>query len=971
MPDAALLPAYFFPYLFVGFRQVVYEATCDYGRGFSGGVDRIALIVGRCSCIVPKNYKSLVSRLDEKAGLGHVMKYKIINIIILLFTLLSCAVTSHADFAQIHGQYDSYSDFLPSSTFNSKLALLSAAASEDVYLSDGHSASLQNAGFSNFTFVQAASDTQALVGVKRLGDKRIISIVFRGTVPSNSTDVLTDLNAFGTIFRPEHGEDEIMVHTGFRDAMMSFYANENKICIDGMRTLDQVIAERNANDIFWISGHSLGGAIATLYSAMLIERDINPANIVAYTFGAPAVGNADFVKKFDNLINLHRIRNLHDIVPYSTYLAGIYNFYYTFYQIGHQRVYDNGKVIDPATYETPSISDLNVAEHAISMYKSDVGWISNDGISSATTVPPSAVVSDTLVGSDQKNYYVFKVATPGKHVIYTRGDTTTQAALYDANLQPLFSMVRLNGEQNNFRLEASLPVGTYYLEISGLYPAPTGNYRLHIDAPEAGTQTDRDDHGLSAWNASQVAVGSVIPGTLDVPGDIDFFRFTVTTPGKYVIYTRGATTTEAALYDAYYSTLLSVIRLNGERNNFRMEVSLQAGSYYLEVKGLYPTPTGPYDLHIDGPGAGTQTDRDDHGLSAWTATPIAWGSVTPGTLDVAGDEDFFKLNVLVHGNYALYTKGTTTTEAALYDAGYGSLLSSVRLNGESNNFRIEGTFSTGVYYLEIKGLYPTPLGNYSLYASRLSPDQFTLSALTNVSPNTVAVSNAFTVTGVDEAVPIGITGGSYAINGGAYTSSNGIVNKGDTVAVRLTSSTSYSTSKSATLTIGGVSGTFSVTTRSATADTTPAPFSFSAQNNAALTSTITSNPITVNWASAEAPISIVNGSYSINGGVYTSTPGMVNNGSTVTVQLTSSGSYSTTVSAILTIGDVYGTFSVTTHAVKQGDCDADDRVSISEVQSAINMFLGLRAVSACVDFNYDKIVTISEVQRTINSFLGL
>lgn len=914
-----------------------------------------------------ENYKSLVSCLGGNVRLEHAMKCKIINIVMCALILLSCAVTSHADFTQIHRQYDSYSDFSPSSTFNSKLSLLSAAASEDVYLGDGHSASLENAGFSNFTFVQAANDTQALVGVKRLGDKRIISIVFRGTVPSNITDVLTDLNAFGTIFRPGYGEDEIMVHAGFRDAMMSFYDYESKIGVEGTHPLDQVIAERNPNDIFWISGHSLGGAIATLYSAMLIERGIDPANIVTYTFGAPAVGNADFVKKFDNIINLHRIRNLHDIVPYSTYLAGIYNFY-TFYQIGHQRVYENGVWIDPATYETPSISDLNTAEHAMSLYKSDVGWISNNGLSSATTVPPATVVSDTLVDSGQKNYYVFKVVAPGKHVIYTRGDTTTQAALYDANVQTLFSVVRLNGEQNNFRLEASLSVGTYYLEISGLYPTPTGNYRLHIDTPEAGTQTDRDDHGLSAWNASPVAVGSVTPGTLDVPGDMDFFRFTITTPGKYVIYTRGATTTEAALYGADYSSLLSVVRLNGEQNNFRMEVSLPAGSYYLGIKGLYPTPTGHYDLHIDGPGAGTQTDRDDHGLSAWTATPVAWGSVTSGTLDVTGDEDFFKLNVLIPGNYALYTKGTTTTEAALYDAGYSNLLSSVRFNGEANNFRIEGTFSAGIYYLEIKGLYPTPLGNYSLYASRLSPDQFILPALTDVPPNTIAVSNAFTVTGVDEAVPISITGGSYAINGAAYTSNNGIVSKGDTVAVRLTSSASYSTSKSATLTIGGVSGTFSVTTRPDPADTTPAPFSFNAKNNVALTSTITSTPITVSGVGAAAPISIVNGSYSINGGVYTNTPGMVDNGSTVTVQLTSSGSYSTTVSTTLTIGDVYGTFSVTTHAVKQGDCDADDRVSISEVQSAINMFLGLRAVSACVDFDDDKIVTIFEVQKTINSF---
>jgi len=57
--------------------------------------------------------------------------------------------------------------------------------------------------------------------------------------------------------------------------------------------------------------------------------------------------------------------------------------------------------------------------------------------------------------------------------------------------------------------------------------------------------------------------------------------------------------------------------------------------------------------------------------------------------------------------------------------------------------------------------------------------------------------------------------------------------------------------------------------------------------------------------------------------------------------------------------------------VQYGDCDHDGQVSISEVQSSINTFLGLKAVEACVDLDGDGTVTISEVQKTINSFLGL
>jgi hypothetical protein len=54
-----------------------------------------------------------------------------------------------------------------------------------------------------------------------------------------------------------------------------------------------------------------------------------------------------------------------------------------------------------------------------------------------------------------------------------------------------------------------------------------------------------------------------------------------------------------------------------------------------------------------------------------------------------------------------------------------------------------------------------------------------------------------------------------------------------------------------------------------------------------------------------------------------------------------------------------------------GDCNSNGTVTIDEVQSAINMFLGLTTVAACVDTNGDSNVSIAEVQKSINSFLGL
>ncbi len=109
-----------------------------------------------------------------------------------------------------------------------------------------------------------------------------------------------------------------------------------------------------------------------------------------------------------------------------------------------------------------------------------------------------------------------------------------------------------------------------------------------------------------------------------------------------------------------------------------------------------------------------------------------------------------------------------------------------------------------------------------------------------------------------------------------------------------------------------MSDTFSVTTQNAPVDTTPDPYTFIAQTGVLLNTVMTSNAITVTGINSPAPVSITGGQYSINGGVYTSATGTINNGDRVSVQLTSSGSYATTTNATLTIGGVSGAFSVTT-----------------------------------------------------------
>jgi hypothetical protein len=104
-----------------------------------------------------------------------------------------------------------------------------------------------------------------------------------------------------------------------------------------------------------------------------------------------------------------------------------------------------------------------------------------------------------------------------------------------------------------------------------------------------------------------------------------------------------------------------------------------------------------------------------------------------------------------------------------------------------------------------------------------------------------------------------------------------------------------------------------------TTDMIPDPFTFTDQTGVALNTTVTSNTITVSGINAAASISITGGTYAVNGLPYTSASGKVSNGDTVTVQMTSSGSYSTLTNATLTIGGVSDIFSVSTQAEPDGN----------------------------------------------------
>ena len=92
-----------------------------------------------------------------------------------------------------------------------------------------------------------------------------------------------------------------------------------------------------------------------------------------------------------------------------------------------------------------------------------------------------------------------------------------------------------------------------------------------------------DDHGNTLATATAVNVPSTTGGVIQFAGDLDYFRFTITSTRSFTATTKGATDTFGILLNSAGSMLAFNDNFNGDRN-FSISRTLNAGTYYLCVR---------------------------------------------------------------------------------------------------------------------------------------------------------------------------------------------------------------------------------------------------------------------------------------------------------------------------------------------------------------------------------------------------
>ncbi len=107
-----------------------------------------------------------------------------------------------------------------------------------------------------------------------------------------------------------------------------------------------------------LTGHSLGGAAATLLGERLISLGLPRDKFTVITFGAPAIGNQEFATAYGDALNLVRITNSADPIPGS-----LQTFFGGYKQFGRHVKYTMSPKISSVQHDMAMYFDYSVSEY--------------------------------------------------------------------------------------------------------------------------------------------------------------------------------------------------------------------------------------------------------------------------------------------------------------------------------------------------------------------------------------------------------------------------------------------------------------------------------------------------------------------------------------------------------------------------------------------------------------------------------
>ncbi|WP_444996711.1 hypothetical protein [Aliikangiella sp. IMCC44359] len=226
-----------------------------------------------------------------------------------------------------------------------------------------------------------------------------------------------------------------------------------------------------------------------------------------------------------------------------------------------------------------------------------------------------------------------------------------------------------------------------------------------------------------------------------------------------------------------------------------------------DLKGLFFASLLSAITACGGSGGGNNVDQNNNVVITDTTPDSFAFEVKTG---VERSTEIESAEVLISGIDAAASVSITGGSYSIDNGEFSDQASTVN-NSQSIKVRVissELTTTTTTATITIGGVS----ADFSVTTNDPVPDDFSLSPQSMVQLNEEVTSAPISITGIDTPIAISVSGGSYQIDGGAFTDQAGTISNNQSVVVKSVASDQYSTVTTATLTVGTLSADFTVTT---------------------------------------------------------------------------------------------------------------------------------------------------------------
>jgi hypothetical protein len=338
--------------------------------------------------------------------------------------------------------------------------------------------------------------------------------------------------------------------------------------------------------------------------------------------------------------------------------------------------------VTPATGVSEDEVTVEVAANAVGSPRSGTVTFSGYGSTATLEVTQAAFIDDhgstidtatpwplatqlTMTGSlevrEDRDYFRLEVPFSGEWVFTSAGSWNEVGTLYDSSGSQLTS----DHSGYDFRIAYTLTAGTtYYLSIRNysVTQPVTGPYTITAAAPEP----------VVSLSSTQWAPAAAAATT------------------SVTVHTRGPDWTASS--DTSWLTVRPATGADGDTATVEVAAnpvgSPRSGTVTFSSEGATATLEVTQAAFID-----------DHGSTIETATPwpLATQLSVTGSLELAADWDFFRLDVPFSGEWSFESDGTGDVSGYLYDE-TGALIDSDDNGGPGNGFLVAHALEAGVAY---------------------------------------------------------------------------------------------------------------------------------------------------------------------------------------------------------------------------------------------------------------------------------